>query len=117
MPKEYINWPEPEHIVRAVTQEELDAGNEGLETLPPGPRIGIHWHANETVQLSLDMDWDVLQEIVKTRQDDPNAFDFDADGTYANRQSFFTEALSRSDLQRLIKHARRARDAAYGADE
>jgi hypothetical protein len=118
MPKEYINWPEPEPIVYALTQDEIDAGRPAFDLLPPAPRVGIHWDGvGETVQLSIDIDWDVLQEMVKARQDNPD-FAYDDNGAaFPNRYAFYTGALGRGDLQRLIKHTRRARDAAFGSDE
>ena len=118
MPKEYINWPQPERIAYARTQEELDAGLPAIDTLPPAPRIGLHWQTDGEVQLSFDVDWDVLQEMVKTRQENAEAGWLGADeGNFPNRHVFYTGQLDRPDLNRLIKHVRRARDAAYGSDE
>lgn len=119
MPKEYINWPQPERVAHALTAEDIEAGKDGLEVLPPAPRVGLHWDGTHgTVQLSLDVDWDVLQEMVKVRQENPDKGWFGEDeGNFPNRTTFYTGALDRADLQRLIKHTRRARDAAFGSDE
>lgn len=115
MPKEYINYPEPEQIAYALTQEQIDAGHDGLEELPAAPQVGVHWHANEeTPQLSFSIDADLLSKIVATRDSENPDYTFVSE---PGRAVFYTSALSRGDLQRLIKAARRARDAAYGSDE
>lgn len=117
MPKEYINYPDPFTYARVITQDELDEGIDGVETLPAAPQVGIHWDGvRGNVQLSFDMDPDVLSEIVSTRNTEHPDIAFGGDER-EGRAVFFTSTLSRSDLQRLIRHARRARDAAYGADE
>lgn len=106
MPKEYINYPVPVRIESPDTGD----GKAGVEVLPPGSQVGIHWDGNhETVQLSLDIDWDLLQRIVESHKA--------PGGQYGDRVIFYTESLSRDDLQRLVKHTRRARDAVFGSDE
>lgn len=106
MPKEYINYPQP------VRVENAD-GTVG-EQLPRGPQVGLHWDGNHgTVQLSIDIDWDLLQRIVDGRRNNPTRYH----GEDEDRAVFYTEALDRNDLQRLIKQTRRARDAAFGSDE
>lgn len=80
--------------------------------------VGLHWDGkNGTVQLSLDIDWDVLQEMVKTRQDRPTENFADDNSFLRNRVTFYTGALDREDLQRLVRTTRRARNAVFGADE
>lgn len=115
MPKQYINFPEPERVVHAMTEEEYVAGEGGIEVLPALPQIGLHWDGvNEVVQLSFDMDADVLSRIADTR----NALH--PDHSFVEKQGravFYSGALSRDDMQRLIRHARRARDAVFGSDE
>lgn len=115
MPKEYINYPEPERVAYALTQDQIDDGVDGVEILPAAPQIGLHWHAGEgTPQLSYSMDADVLARIVATHGTENEDYTFVSE---PGRATFFTSTLTREDLQRLIKHARRARDAAYGSDE
>lgn len=145
MPKEYINWPTPLEV-RAlqvslgmsdrdtdgrigpktiqIWKEELalppmgDKPDSELHCIDaPAPQIGLHWDGrNGTVQLSLDIDFDVLQEMVKTRKENPEA-NFGEDGPFPNRVTFYTGALTRNDLQQLVKTTRRARNAVFGADE
>jgi hypothetical protein len=115
MPKEYINYPEPEVWARPISLDEYESGEDGVQSRPAAPQVGIHWdgvHGN--VQLSFDMDADVLSKIVSTRNSEHPDCAFVEDG---GRAVFYTASLNRGDLQRLIKHARRARDAAFGADE
>lgn len=115
MPKEYINYPEPERIAWMLTQEQVDAGEDGIEEIPAAPQIGLHWHAGEeSVQLSFSIDADLLSRIVATRGTDAEDHAY---VTEEGRAVFYTSELKRPDLQRLIKTARRARDAAYGSDE
>lgn len=99
MPKEYINYPR---------SFETESGEE----MPAGSQVTLHWDGNYgTIQLSIDIDVETFLGIADSVRD----------GTFfaekAGRVPIFTEALGRSDLQRLIKHARRARDSAFGADE
>lgn len=115
MPKEYINYPEPEQVAIALTEQEIQDGVEGIIDMPAAPQIALHWQANQdTPQLSFSMDADVLASIVATRGNETPDHALVAE---PGRAVFYTATLGRSDLQRLIKAARRARDAAYGADE
>lgn len=145
MPKEYINYPSKDDIRElqvslGMPDKDLDGllGPKTIETweeeltLPPMgdkpdggnvinaplPMVGLHWDGkNGTAQLSLDIDWDVLQGMVKLRQDHPQADFADDDSFLCNRVTFYTGALSRDDLQRLVRVSRRVRNAVYGADE
>lgn len=145
MPKEYINYPDPEDIkdlqtwlgmpadkvdgkVGSVTRnfwkEDLEDPNpfdretNNYRAVSPPPMVGLHWDGkNGTIQISLDVDWDVLQEMVKARQDNPNANFADDNSFLLNRVTFYTGALDREDLQRLLRVTRRARNAVFGADE
>lgn len=108
MPKEIINWPLPTAIVQVVGEDAPEP-----DPLPAGPQVALHWDGNSgNVQLSLDIDLDVLSRIIEVKRENPNAWD----GSEAGRQVFYTETLSRADLQRLIKASRRARDSVFGAD-
>lgn len=141
MPKEYVNTPSRGEIgilQRSLGMSDMDIdGRLGPKTYrvwdsvleekdhdtdikidAPLPMIGLHWDGkNGTVQLSLDIDWDVLQEMVKTRQDNPTANFADDNSFLRNRVTFYTGSMSRTDLQNLVRTARRARNAVYGADE
>jgi hypothetical protein len=78
---------------------------------PPFPIPHVTWHGGTPdfgpgwVQITLDCDRGHLEQILK---------DLPADQSYVEIHS---EVLARDDVNRLIKHARRARNAAYGADE
>lgn len=145
MPKEYINYPTREDIhdlqvslgmpdkaldgklgpntiaywEKALEAEPLgDKPGEDNAIMAPLPMIGMHWDGNGgTVQLSLDIDWDVLQKMVETRQSRPDDNFADDNSFLRNRVTFYTGALDRDDLQRLVRTARRARNSVFGADE
>lgn len=115
MPKETINYPEPTAIAYALTQADIDAGAQEHETIPAGPQIALHWHPGEdSVQLSFSIDADLIARIIATREDENPDYALVAE---PGRAVFYTETLDRPSLQRLIKTARRARDAAFGSDE
>lgn len=108
MPKEQINFPNPAHEVE-------DLGTGERTSAPMEPRLRVHWSSAEQayVALSIDIDWETLQEYVDKRRENPDAYW----GEHDDRYELYTDLLDRADLQRLIKHTRRARDAVYGADE
>ena len=103
MPRQQINYPRPD-----LTQ--VDPAT-GVETpVPLGQILEVHWDGNHgTVQASMSIDTGLLQRVLEQERR--------ADGEMPTRVWFYTEALTRPDLQRLIKTARRARDDAFGADE
>lgn len=141
MPKEYINYPKAEEIkdlqksigmppkdndgklgpkTYQFWESALYAKDHGgnIEIDAPLPMIGLHWDGkNEVVQLSLDIDWSVLQAMVKVRQDNPTENFADDNSFLHNRVTFYSGALSREDLQRLVRASRRARNSVFGADE
>lgn len=96
MPKEQINFAPYRY------------GQDG--TTPVSAEVSINWiggdqaYAQIGVELSID---DVEQHVKQVRKDSPG----DA------RVTFYTEPLTRPELQRLIRAARRARDAVFDADE
>ena len=107
MPKEYFNYPQP-------TAYAYVEGTEPPKPDPAPSQVGIHWDATHgTVQLSLDIDWELLQRIVDQRREHGEGYFI---GDSPDRQTFYTEALRRDDLQRTIKATRRARDQVFGAD-
>lgn len=142
MPKEYVNYPSQKEVIRLQSSigmpDELVDGKIGpttrtfwdkklednkahdsrVDLLAPLPMVGMHWDGkNGTIQLSLDIDWDVLQEMVHARQALPEGTFADDNSFLRNRVTFYTGALNRNDLQQLVRTARRARNAVYGADE
>lgn len=143
MPKEYINPPSREEVENlqrwlGMPESEID-GKIGPETrkywdkdiedhydrsmdqytaVSPLPMVALHWDGqNGTIQLSLDVDWDVLQEMVKTRQENPDSQFADDNSFLRNRVTFYTGSLNRNALQHLVRTTRRARNAVFGADE
>lgn len=141
MPKDYVNYPSrddiallqksvgmPDHQVDgklgSVTYLHWDQALEAkdhdvdIKIDAPLPMIGFHWDGKgEVVQLSIDIDWDVLQEMVKLRQENPMDNFADDNSFLRNRVTFYTGSLSREDLQQLVRIARRARNSVYGSDE
>lgn len=110
MPKENINYPLADAIISVVGSDEPVN-----DPQPAGPQVALHWDGNSgTVQLSMDIDIEVLERILDMKKNNPDTV---WDGSELGRQIIYTEALTRADMQRLIKHGRRARDAAFGADE
>lgn len=113
MPKQYINFPEEQRAYHALTEQDVADGKQAEEILPPSSQVGIHWDpVHSVVQLSMDIDLDLLERIVKRRREEGVS-----DGSPETRQVLYTAPLSRADLQRLVKNARRARNDAFGADE
>lgn len=143
MPKEYITYPNVDQVkvfqtflgmhdkdvdgkigprTREYWKEDiddhLDRKMDRYDAVVLPPMVALHWdEINEVVQLSLDIDWDVLQEMVETRQKNPTANFADDNRFLMNRVTFYTGALDRKDLQRLVSASRRARNAVFGADE
>lgn len=96
MPKEQINYP---------TVHEAPDGS-----IPLGPEISLHWSSGGPAYAQLAFGFDV-----KSMRDylDQLAKDSPTD----SRAIFYTEELRRPELQTMIRAAKRARDAVYGADE
>ena len=142
MPKEYVNYPSEKDVIRLQSSigmpDSLIDGKIGATTrtfwdkkladnkthdsrvdlLAPLPMVGMHWDGkNGTIQLSMDIDWDVLQEMVRARLALPDGKFADDNSFLRNRVTFYTGALNRNDLQQLVRTARRARNSVYGADE
>lgn len=141
MPKEYITYPNKGQVT--ALQESLGMPNDlvdgrigsttrafwdkklenkehdsRVDVVAPLPMVGLHWDGkNGTIQLSLDIDWDVLQEMVHARQALPEGTFADDNSFLRNRVTFYTGSLNRNDMQQLVRTARRARNAVYGADE
>ncbi len=84
-------------------------------TLPDGttliaPEISLHWSGGPAGYAQLGMEFSVsdmlgyLNHLLKGSPTD-------------SRATFYTPELTRPDLQRLVKAARRARDVVFDADE
>lgn len=114
MPREQINYPGANStliIDRFGTEieHELDVDvPDGAQVLND-PILNVTWSVNGDigaghVQLSLDMDARFIKHI--------------ADGLDANgRNPVFTPALSRQEINKLIRVLRVARDKVHGRDE
>lgn len=88
------------------------------EKLPEGatlieePSLEVTWTRSSDmlggwVQVSIDMPREKWLENAKTLEEDPNVV----------ARAMYTDSLSRQEINNMIKVLRRARDAAYGADE
>jgi hypothetical protein len=145
MPKQYINWPSKEDVkdlqislgmsdkdadgiigpkTLRIWKEELELpimgdrpDSDDNAIMAPHPQIGLHWDGrNGTVQLSLNIDLDLVKRMIKAREENPTG-NFGETNYFPNRITFYTGNLDRDDLQTLVKETRRARNAVYGADE
>lgn len=103
MPKEQINFPEAQQTHAAV----MDGGvvTEQSTTTYTDPAVHVNWHAAGTdrgghVQVSLECDRSYYEQF-------PDEV----------RGERYSPVLSRSEVNKLIRILRRARDQAYGRDE
>lgn len=94
MPKETVNYPSY------------------ADNHPMALAVGIHWsdatagYAGPQVSIQFNVD-DMHAYLTRLRQDSPGD----------KRTIVFTEPLTRPEMQRMIRAAKRARDASFGADE
>lgn len=113
MPREQLNWPEPSSM-RAV--RDVKTGEEVVDDVTPMSSVfNLHWTSGAGMgipQLSVNVDWTQLEKMVDWHREHPEEWWGESD-----RAEFWSEALTRADLNALIKHARRCRDAVFGADE
>jgi len=96
VPKEQINYAP--HVI-------LPDGK-----TPIAPEVSIHWSPGDAGYVQVGMEFsvdDMLGYLNQLRKDSP----------MDHRATFYTDTLKRPDLQKLIRVARRARDAVYGGDE
>jgi hypothetical protein len=113
MPREQITTPERAEIYLDRDGYELQT-DPGVTILADtklygGERLSIHWGPNgiigeSNVQLAIGLESD----LVKAR-----AATYDTETLV----SFFTPALSRSEINHLIRSLRKARDQVHGRDE
>lgn len=110
MPKEQINFPHWRKMTRGLPGQEV---SDDEATAEIDDTLVVRWHDNTLVEGYVQM------SIVGRAPIPWNDFDEDAEsGPVLNTpDERFTPVLSRSDINRLIKVLRRARDSAYGRDE
>jgi hypothetical protein len=99
MPREQINYPAPAVIVSGTGIAQRDPALH--VSWASGDLDGEHGH----VQVAFEADPSYLRMAI----DNPNE--------QADRTSMYTPVLTRSEINRLIRVLKRARDSAYGKDE
>lgn len=134
MPREQINTPARRTITLPTGSNGLKPGEFGLHFAQDGDALeeGQHWEDTPTVSVGWDRPGDhglpseegciqfhvsvaadevvrAAAEITRTREN--------PELPGLNQVTFSTVALSRVEAQKSIRVIRRARDAAYGADE
>ncbi|ACU71773.1 hypothetical protein Caci_2864 [Catenulispora acidiphila DSM 44928] len=122
MPKDQINFPETiEHVGRtgdAASGEPMSSGMDGASTWYE-PIVNVRWHAAGddkigNVQVSLQAPiaaWTQMGDELRKAEEKAVGWE---EGWMPEA---YSPSLSRSELNRLIRTLRRARDQAYGRDE
>jgi hypothetical protein len=109
MPREQINTPRLFDPVRVDSSTPPIHGEAWAD-----PTLHVSWHREGSgempghVQVALGLPVEYLKHLATT---------YDEAGMVVPSVDAFTPALSRRDLNKLIRTLRRARDQAYGADE
>jgi hypothetical protein len=99
MPKEQITYP-------GISTSEPETSESEPVTVY-NTSLSLHWD-NNTVQLGVTIDVKSLSEYLDAvKKDSPTDRTID----------WYTVPITRPELNKLIRTARRARDAAYGEDE
>ena len=118
MPKERVQhgtlnvWPKEATLIgEAVSEGEIylpgDKIPEGY-ILREAPSVDVLWNREgEWVQLAIDAPRDWWERFMASYENSPEQHSFPV----------VTEVLTRKEINHLIRTLRRARDAAYGADE
>jgi hypothetical protein len=102
MPREQINYPDRHKLVTDGTAANPEIPDRADEE----PTLHVNWDNDHClVQVSLNM----TAERIKRWADQ-------LDGSVSH-SAFYTPALTRGDINRLIRVLRTARDKAYGRDE
>lgn len=114
MPREQINYPNSVAVVVDVKGNELEY-QEGAAVPPgysvhPDPALHVHW------QQALDFAPGHVQVSVEMAAGHFKARAAHLDDSVKST-SIFTPALSRAEINKLIRVLRSARDKAYGRDE
>lgn len=112
MPKETVvpsSWDiynKEGHQVNAGVGEPGEVPEGGHIDYAPG--VELNWSRDQGhVQLSIEFPREQWIANAETLKDDPQV----------TKRAIYTDSLSRYQINKLIKLLRRARDAAYGADE
>lgn len=113
MPKERINTPDTYPlavglpVIRDGMTEIAGAPDSAITGTRTDPTVYVGWQNGDAghVQISLDMDAAQVIEVLGSEHSD------------ADRIAIYTGILRRTEINRMIKVLRRARDAAYGRDE
>lgn len=103
MPREQINYPSTAYSVSGAPGDP-----EGITYRDP--ELHVNWHNDGVtgqgfIQVSLNIDTVQLEHLSKRR-----------DGKVSH-QAIYTPVLTRSEVNKLIRVLRTARDKAYGRDE
>ena len=112
MPKEQINFPQWRKHVSGLPGT-IGHDTDEYATAEIDDVLVVRWHDNSLVEGYVQMSL-VAQEPMPWADYDEDAHSGPVLNTATER---FTPVLSRSDINRLIKVLRRARDSAYGRDE
>lgn len=99
MPREQINFPTPTEMCSG------GSGEPDVVESYTDPAVHVNWHnaGNDHaghVQIALECDWSYLMKFPDEE-----------------RSCRYSPVLTRSDVNKLIRVLRRARDQAYGRDE
>ncbi|UDL15930.1 hypothetical protein QEH42_gp288 [Microbacterium phage Pumpernickel] len=112
--KLYVDIPNDDPETKGLSETKTVKYHPG-DDIPPEAKVReeqsleVNWNRDGGwVQLSIVAPYQWWEKAV-----DPDHFDVHG----APYQSVYTDVLSRSEINHLIKTLRRARDAAYGADE
>ena len=115
MPREQINFPSSIAVVIDDRGNELEY-QVGADVPPgssvhPDPALHVHWqpanveYGTGHVQLSVEMEADFFRARAANLHESVTS------------TSIFTPALTRAEINKLIRSLRVARDKAYGRDE
>ena len=105
-----------ERISRSIPTEMPE---DGVLHADDGVYVSLHWGGGMSrshegdIQISLDVDIQRLKDMLDEHARGIHYSDTD----HSDRVLLFSNVLTRDEVQRLIRTARRARDAAFGKDE
>lgn len=115
MPKEVIRYAN-EFVIRDgdVVYNPLEARES--EQIRHTEELALHWTKGEggLVQVSIQLDAEMVRE--QLRLVDEN-YVWVGEEVKPGMLMFYSGPIKRYEMQRLIRHARRARNDVYGADE
>lgn len=104
MPRERV-----QHSKSYPVHEVSEDGMAGSTYTEVTPALDIEWARDPQgrVQVAIEFSREQWIEITEDLRDDPAV----------ERRAIYTDSLDRQQINHMIKTLRRARDAAYGADE